>query len=231
MSRQVVNPAISVISALCAPCSAAWPGVVFSSSSSQCTPVLSGACADRSARAGASPRPGRSRARPQGSARAAPAASIRSPRISTTAGAIGAPPRPSMSRAALHRDRAARQGSGAEEDSGRGEREEVLHGGAYNTRMPIGTAVHERTFALGESLNYRDWSGYFAVSAYEAHHEHEYNAIRNAAGADRRLAAVQVPRQRPRRRAGWSTASSRATCAKLASARSTTRPGATSTAR
>jgi aminomethyltransferase len=46
--------------------------------------------------------------------------------------------------------------------------------------MPIGTAVHERTFALAESLNYREWSGYYAVSAYEAHHEHEYNAIRNA---------------------------------------------------
>src|SRR5258705_957180 len=47
--------------------------------------------------------------------------------------------------------------------------------------MPIGTAVHERTLALCESLNYREWSGYYAVSAYEAHHEHEYNAIRNAA--------------------------------------------------
>src|SRR5215468_7304257 len=46
--------------------------------------------------------------------------------------------------------------------------------------MPIGTAVLERTFALAESLNYREWSGYYAVSAYEAHHEHEYNAIRNA---------------------------------------------------
>ena len=46
--------------------------------------------------------------------------------------------------------------------------------------MPIGTAVHERTFALAESLNYREWSGYYAVSAYETHHEHEYNAIRNA---------------------------------------------------
>jgi aminomethyltransferase len=30
-------------------------------------------------------------------------------------------------------------------------------------------------------LNYREWSGYYTVSAYEAHHEHEYNAIRNAA--------------------------------------------------
>lgn len=47
--------------------------------------------------------------------------------------------------------------------------------------MPIGTAVHERTFKLCESLNYREWSGYYTVSAYEAHHEHEYNAIRNAA--------------------------------------------------
>ena len=47
--------------------------------------------------------------------------------------------------------------------------------------MPIGTAFHERTLALCESLNYREWSGYYTVSAYETHHEHEYNAIRNAA--------------------------------------------------
>src|SRR2546426_6487291 len=47
--------------------------------------------------------------------------------------------------------------------------------------MPIGTAFHDRTFALCESLNYREWSGYYTVSAYETHHEHEYNAIRNAA--------------------------------------------------
>jgi len=47
--------------------------------------------------------------------------------------------------------------------------------------MPIGTPLHERTSALCESLNYREWSGYYAVSAYEGHHEHEYNAIRNAA--------------------------------------------------
>ncbi|HVQ16474.1 MAG TPA: aminomethyltransferase family protein [Vicinamibacterales bacterium] len=46
--------------------------------------------------------------------------------------------------------------------------------------MPIGTALHDRTLALCESLNYREWSGYYAVSAYEGHHEHEYNAIRNA---------------------------------------------------
>ena len=47
--------------------------------------------------------------------------------------------------------------------------------------MPVGTAFHERTFALCESLNYREWSGYYTVSSYEPHHEHEYNAIRNAA--------------------------------------------------
>jgi glycine cleavage system T protein (aminomethyltransferase) len=47
--------------------------------------------------------------------------------------------------------------------------------------MPIGTAFHERTLALCESLNYREWSGYYTVSAYETHHDHEYNAIRNAA--------------------------------------------------
>jgi aminomethyltransferase len=47
--------------------------------------------------------------------------------------------------------------------------------------MPVGTPFHERTLALCESLNYRDWSGYYAVSAYETHHEHEYHAIREAA--------------------------------------------------
>jgi aminomethyltransferase len=47
--------------------------------------------------------------------------------------------------------------------------------------MPIGTPFHDRTFALCESLNYREWSGYYTVGAYEVHHEHEYNAIRNGA--------------------------------------------------
>jgi aminomethyltransferase len=64
---------------------------------------------------------------------------------------------------------------------------EQVQGIRYNPRfgilgeiMPIGTAFHERTFPLCQSLNYRDWSGYYAVSSYEVHHEHEYNAIRNA---------------------------------------------------
>jgi aminomethyltransferase len=47
--------------------------------------------------------------------------------------------------------------------------------------VPVGTAFHERTFPLCHSLNYREWSGYYTVSVYEVHHEHEYNAIRNAA--------------------------------------------------
>src|SRR6516225_4214478 len=56
-----------------------------------------------------------------------------------------------------------------------------MGGRDYNPGMPVGTPFHERTFALCESLNYREWSGYYTVSAYETHHEHEYNAIRNAA--------------------------------------------------
>ncbi len=47
--------------------------------------------------------------------------------------------------------------------------------------MPVPSPLHDRTFPLCTSLNYRDWAGFYAVSAYEAHHEHEYNAIRNGA--------------------------------------------------
>lgn len=46
--------------------------------------------------------------------------------------------------------------------------------------MPVGTAFHERTLALCESLNFKEWSGYYTVSVYEMTHEHEYNAIRNS---------------------------------------------------
>jgi aminomethyltransferase len=46
--------------------------------------------------------------------------------------------------------------------------------------VPVGTAFHERTLALCESLNFKEWSGYYAVGAYEMTHEHEYNAIRNS---------------------------------------------------
>src|ERR671913_1191388 len=46
--------------------------------------------------------------------------------------------------------------------------------------MPVGSAFHSRTAPLAESLSFRDWAGYYAVSSYETHHDHEYNAIRNA---------------------------------------------------
>ncbi len=46
--------------------------------------------------------------------------------------------------------------------------------------MPIGSAFHARTAPLAESLSFRDWAGYYAVSSFETHHDHEYNAIRNA---------------------------------------------------
>lgn len=49
--------------------------------------------------------------------------------------------------------------------------------------MPVASAFHARTLPLAGSLNFRDWSGFYAVSAYEHHHEHEYNAIRNACAA------------------------------------------------
>src|SRR5258708_39754606 len=60
------------------------------------------------------------------------------------------------------------------------EAREVHRGKIHEVALPIGTAFHERTFALCQSLNYREWSGYYTVSVYEVHHEHEYNAIRNA---------------------------------------------------
>lgn len=45
--------------------------------------------------------------------------------------------------------------------------------------MPVGTALHARTLPLCQTLNIREWSGYYAVSAYETRFEHEYNAIRH----------------------------------------------------
>ena len=46
--------------------------------------------------------------------------------------------------------------------------------------MPVGTPFHDRTFRLCESLSYREWSGYYTVSSYETHHDHEYHAIRDS---------------------------------------------------
>src|SRR5437764_1492252 len=113
---------------------------------------------------------------------ALPTASMRSPRMTRVAGVSGALPVPSMRRAALMTTIGAAgcaattvTPASSREDSSRIITVLIIR------RMPIGTAVHDRTFRLCESLNYREWSGYYAVSAYEAHHEHEYNAIRNAA--------------------------------------------------
>jgi aminomethyltransferase len=47
--------------------------------------------------------------------------------------------------------------------------------------VPVGSPLHSRTLPLCESLNYRDWAGFYAPSSYEPLHEHEYNAIRNGA--------------------------------------------------
>jgi aminomethyltransferase len=47
--------------------------------------------------------------------------------------------------------------------------------------MPFPTPFHERTAALNESHEWRNWSGYLAAGTYEPSHEREYYAIRNAA--------------------------------------------------
>ena len=43
------------------------------------------------------------------------------------------------------------------------------------------TAFHPRTAPLNRKLQWREWSGYLAASAYHDSHEIEYNAIREAA--------------------------------------------------
>jgi aminomethyltransferase len=48
--------------------------------------------------------------------------------------------------------------------------------------VSVGTAFHERTAALNRKGQWREWSGYFAATAYADHHDIEYNAIREAAG-------------------------------------------------
>ena len=48
--------------------------------------------------------------------------------------------------------------------------------------MAVGTPFHDRTLPLAGSLNYREWAGYYAPSAYETVHEHEYHALRHGCG-------------------------------------------------
>jgi aminomethyltransferase len=47
--------------------------------------------------------------------------------------------------------------------------------------MTVGSPFDSRAQALNVKRQWREWSGYFASSAYAAHHEIEVNAIRNAA--------------------------------------------------
>jgi aminomethyltransferase len=48
--------------------------------------------------------------------------------------------------------------------------------------MSVGTAFHPVTAPLNRKQQWREWSGYFATSAYADAHDIEYNAIREAAG-------------------------------------------------
>jgi aminomethyltransferase len=47
--------------------------------------------------------------------------------------------------------------------------------------LSVGTAFYPRVAPLNRKLQWREWSGYLAASAYHDSHEIEYNAIREAA--------------------------------------------------
>ncbi len=47
--------------------------------------------------------------------------------------------------------------------------------------MSVGTPFHPRTAPLNRKMQWREWSGYFASSAYADAHDIEYTAIREAA--------------------------------------------------
>jgi glycine cleavage system T protein (aminomethyltransferase) len=47
--------------------------------------------------------------------------------------------------------------------------------------MSVGTAFHERTAPLNRKMQWREWAGYYAASAYFDSYDIEYNAIREAA--------------------------------------------------
>jgi aminomethyltransferase len=48
--------------------------------------------------------------------------------------------------------------------------------------MPIGSPFHPRTSALCESHQWRDWSGFYAVTHYDTNHDREYFAYRHSVG-------------------------------------------------
>lgn len=47
--------------------------------------------------------------------------------------------------------------------------------------MSVGTPFHPRTAPLNRKMQWREWAGYYASSAYADFHDIEYNAIREAA--------------------------------------------------
>lgn len=48
--------------------------------------------------------------------------------------------------------------------------------------MTVPSPYHSRTLALCESLQFKDWAGYHAVTSYDTCHEREYHAFRSSAG-------------------------------------------------
>jgi aminomethyltransferase len=52
---------------------------------------------------------------------------------------------------------------------------------AYTASMATGSPFDARALPLNVKRQWREWSGFFASSAYAASHDIEYNAIRNAA--------------------------------------------------
>ena len=77
--------------------------------------------------------------------------------------------------------------------------------------MSVGSAFYPRAAPLNRKQQWREWSGYFAASAYPDSHEIEYNAIREAAAlidvsplykylVSGRLHAARRPRDHPGRK-------------------------------
>ena len=97
--------------------------------------------------------------------------------------------------------------------------------------LSVGTAFHPRTSPLNRKMQWREWSGYFASSVVRRRPRHRVQRDPRGGRADRRLAALQVPRLAGPTRSRWSTGSSPATRRSWPSAASSTRRGATSTAR
>ena len=63
-----------------------------------------------------------------------------------------------------------------------GARPEPAHRPSEDARdVSVGTAFHPATAPLNRKQQWREWSGYFASSAYADAHDIEYNAIREAA--------------------------------------------------